>query len=440
MERTRDLTAGKVSKLLLSFFMPMLSANLLQQLYSVVDAAIVGKGLGDGALGAVGNLSPMWLLIVGFSMGMTNGFSVIAAQRYGARDERGLRCAIAMAFKLSLFMIALLTAAGILLLQPVLAAMQTAEPIFRDSLLYGNIILQGLAATVAYNFCSGMLRALGDSRTPFVALVISSAVNVALDCFAIFWLKTGVEGAAIATVLSQAVSAFICYGKLKKIEAARLRAEDFKNDPAMVRGLLKNGVPMACMNSVTAVGCMVVQGYVNGLGVAYTSAYSACSKYLNLFMLPSVTAGFSVSAFAGQNYGAGKIDRIREGVRVCCGIALVSYLALGFVMCAFPRALAGFLLSGEETISLAAEYLRICGAALFLLNFLLVFRSCVQGMGYPMLPMCSGILEMALRIPAIVLLLPGIGFGATAWAEAIAWAGALGLNLIAYARSMRGRI
>ena len=437
MEKANDLTRGKASKRLIGFFLPMFFTNLLQQLYAIADTAIVGKGLGDNALGAVGNLSSMWLLIVGFSMGMTNGFCVIVAQRRGAGDGDALRKSVALSAKLSLYMSALLTSMGILLLQPVLMAMQTAEPLFRDSELYGRIIFGGLAATMAYNLCSGILRALGDSRTPFVALVASSAMNIALDCFAIFYLGTGVEGAAIATVLSQLVSALICFRKLRMLEALRLRSEDFEGDAAIYRGLLKNGISMACMNSVTAAGCMVVQGFVNGLGAACTSAYSACGKYLNIFMLPSITAGFAISSFAGQNYGAGQKERIREGVRVCCGIALIAYLAIGSLACAVPRALAALMLNGEETIALAAGYLRICGMALLPLNLLFIFRGCVQGMGYPLLPMCSGILEMALRIPIIAYFLPRIGFQATACAEAVAWIGALSLNLIAYIRSMR---
>ena len=437
MDGTRDLTKGKVSGLLLSFFFPMLSTNLLQQLYAFADAAIVGKGLGDDALGAVGNLSSMWLLIIGFSVGMTNGFSVVIAQRCGTGDAAALRRAIALSIKLSLVLSALLTAAGCLLLEPALFAMRTAEPIFRDSLLYGGIIFRGLAVTIAYNHSSGILRAFGDSRTPFVALAISSALNVALDCATIFWLKMGVEGAALSTVLSQMVSAFICCRRIRAIRRARLCREDFENDAAVCRALLRNGAAMACMNSVTAVGCMVAQGYVNGIGASCTSAYSACNKYLNLFMLPAVTAGFAISAFAGQNYGAGEVGRIREGMRVCCAIALAAYLALGPAMCLLPRMLAELLLSGEETIALAVEYLRICGAALVLLNLLFIVRSCVQGMGYPLLPMCSGALEMALRISAIALLLPAIGFRATAWAEVAAWTGALALNWIAYVRIMR---
>lgn len=432
MEHTNNFTDGKVSAKLLGFFFPMLLTNLLQQIYSVADTAIVGKGLGDNALGAVGNLSSLSLLIIGFSTGMANGFAVIIAQSYGAGNHSVLRKSIALSVKLSIVLTLILTAAGCLLLKPILLFMQTDKVILKDSLKYGYIIFGGLAATIAYNLCSGILRSLGDSKTPFIAIMISSAVNIALDCILILILHTGIEGAAIATILSQVISAFICLCRIRQMPVIQIKAEDFKNDIAMYLLLLKNGIPMACMNSVTAVGCMIVQSYVNDCGVAYTSAYSVCSKYLNLFMLPSLTAGFSISAFVSQNYGAGKVERIKKGVRVCLLIALISYVLLGSVMAFLPELLVGFMLSEEETISLAVEYLKICGATLILVNLLFVYRNSVQGMGYPLIPMLSGATEMVLRIPAIILLLPEIGFKATAYAEAAAWIGALALNWIAY--------
>lgn len=432
MEHTNNFMEGKVSAKLLGFFFPMLLTNILQQIYSVADTAIVGKGLGDYALGAVGNLSSLSLLIIGFSTGMANGFAVIIAQNYGAGNHSVLRKSIAISVKLSIVLTLILTAAGCLMLKPILLFMQTDKVILQDSLKYGYIIFGGLAAAIAYNLCSGILRSLGDSKTPFIAIMFSSAVNIALDCILILILHTGVEGAAIATILSQVISSFICFCKIRQMPVIQIKAEDFKNDIAMYLLLLKNGIPMACMNSVTAVGCMIVQSYVNDCGVAYTSAYSVCSKYLNLFMLPSLTAGFSISAFVSQNYGAGKVERIKKGVHVCLLIALISYVLLGLVMAFLPELLAGFMLSEEETISLAVEYLKICGAALILVNLLFVYRNSVQGMGYPLIPMLSGITEMVLRIPAIILLMPEIGFKATAYAEAAAWIGALTLNWIAY--------
>ncbi len=432
MDHTNDLTTGKVSGKLLGFFFPMLLTNLLQQIYSVADTAIVGRGLGDNALGAVGNLSSLSLLIIGFSMGVTGGFAVIIAQNFGSGDMTALRKSVAMSVKLSAILTAILTLTGCLLLKPILLLMRTNRIILEDSLLYGYIIFGGLISTIAYNLLSGVLRSVGDSKTPFVAIMISSAVNIALDFMLIFLFHTGVEGAAAATVISQCISAFICYQKIKQIPELEITKDDFKSDMPMSLLLLKNGIPMACMNSITAVGCMVVQGYVNDCGVVFTSAYSVCSKYLNLFMLPSLTAGFAVSSFVSQNFGAGKTERIRKGVRVCFGIALVSYLCLGSAMILYSKQLADFMLDESETISLSTEYLRICGAGLILLNLLFIYRNATQGMGYPLIPMLSGIAEMALRIPAIIFLLPDIGFRATAYAEIAAWTGALALNAGAY--------
>ncbi len=432
MTSTNDLTSGSVTSKLLRFFFPMLLTNLLQQVYSVTDTAIVGKGLGDNALGAVGNLSALSFLIIGFSMGMSNGFAVIIAQNYGAGNISAVKKAVASAVKLAAALTVILTAAACLFLRPVLLLLQTDSLILDDSLKYGYIIFGGLAATVAYNLCAGILRSVGDSKTPFIAIMVSSVINIALDSIFIFGLRTGVEGAAAATVIAQVISTVICFVRIRRIPELRAGRSDFARDTAMSLRLLKNGVPMACMNSITAVGVMVVQGYVNGRGVMFTSAYSVCSRYINLFMLPALTAGVAASPFVSQNFGAGKKERIRQGVLVCSGIALISYAVLGTVMLVFSRQLGALMLNDSATIALTAQYLRICGVFLIFLNLLFVFRNAVLGMGYPFLPMISGILEMSLRIPAIMILLPRVGFRATGFAEAAAWTGAMTLNVTAF--------
>lgn len=434
MNQNNDLTEGKVSSKLLSFFFPMLFTNLFQQIYSVADTAIVGKGLGDNALGAVGNLSSLSLLIIGFSTGMTGGFAVIFAQNYGLGNISAVRKSIVLSVKLSVAMTIILTITGCILLKPILILMQTDKALISDGLKYGYIILGGLTATVAYNLCSSILRSLGDSKTPAIAIILSSAVNIALDYLFIFICNASVEGAAFATIFAQALSAFICFLKIKHTSNLQFCKENFDRDKEMCLLLLKNGMPMALMNAITALGCMVVQRSVNDYGSRYTSAYSVCSKYLNLFMLPSLTSGFAISAFVSQNYGAGKTKRIRQGIRVCVVIALVSYLLLGSVMVFFPKQLAVFMLNESETISLTSQYLRICGVGLILINLLFVYRNAVQGLGYPFIPMLSGIVEMILRILAIILLLPSIGFQATAYAELIAWIGALLLNIVGFKR------
>lgn len=439
MSRTFDMTEGKVPKLILSFFFPMLITNMLQQLYSVADTAIVGKGLGDDALAAVGNMSSLTFLIIGFSLGLSNGFSVLIAQNFGAKDYDRMRRTTASAIKLAGIITVILTAVSVIFLRFVLVLMQTDSSIMKDSLTYGYIIFGGLVAAIAYNMCSGILRALGDSRTPLTAIIISTVINIFLDAFFIFVIKTGVEGAAAATVLAQAISAAVCYVKLRKLDILHLSREDFASDIALSGDLLKNGIPMALMNSITAVGCMVIQYFVNGLGVAYTSAYSACSRFVNMFMTPSVTAGFAMSSFTSQNYGAKKYSRINEGLRVCLTISFVSYLIFGSIMIFMPRLIAAVMLNGQEQISLAAQYLPISGVMMIFLNFLFVFRSGVQGMSYPFIPMCSGILEMVTRIFVIVIFVPKIGFTATAWAEAAAWLGAVLLNGGAFMVILRGK-
>lgn len=432
MAQTYNLTEGKVHKILLKFFFPMLFTNLLQQIYSFADTVIVGKGIGDNALASIGNMSPLIFLITGFSMGLTNGFSILIAQSYGSKNYSKLRKAIALSTKLSIIISLFLTIISLILLKSVLLAIQTSEVILKDSLNYGYIIFSGLVATMAYNLCSCILRALGDSRTPFIAISISSVLNIVLDIIFIFVVKTGVEGAAIATIFSQIVSSVICYMKLKNIDIVHINRSDFKNDFSLYFSLLKNSIPMACMNSITAIGCMIVQYYVNRLGVIYTSVYSACNKYINLFMLPSVTAGFSISSFTSQNYGAKKYIRIKEGVKVSLFIAIVTYVIIGLVMVIFPNSLAKVMLNSEQAIELASEFLRICGIMLFSLNFLFIYRNAVYGMGHPLIPMISGVLEMILRIFIIIMFISKAGFKATALAEVIAWTDAFLLNIVAY--------
>ncbi len=434
MQTTTDFTQGNVRKAILRFYFPILATAMLQQFYSFADTAIVGKGLGDRALAAVGNMSSLCFLIVGFSMGLSNGFSVLIAQHFGEKNYPQLRKTLISMVRLAAGIIAVLTAVSLLSLRAVLVFLQTDAAILNDSLRYGSVIFGGLFAAIAYNMSAGILRSLGDSRTPLKAIILSSLLNILLDCLFIFVLRTGVWGAAAATVISQVISAAVCIRKLMQLPFLRIEKPDLRNDWHLNYLLMKNGIPMALMNSVTAVGCMSVQYYVNGLGIAYTSAYSACSKYLNMFMQPACTAGATMSAYTGQNYGAKRFDRIREGIHVCLSIAGISYLLLGSVMLFFPRRLASLLLQGEEPIAHAAEFLPICGVMLFAVDLLFVYRNAVQGMGFPLVPMLSGILEMILRIGAISLLIGQWGFRATAFAEICAWSGALLMNLITFHR------
>ena len=432
MSDTTDMTEGNIRSTILKFYFPMLVTSMLQQLYTVADTAIVGKGLGDDKLAAVGNMSSVTFLIFGFAMGLSNGFSVIVAQEFGAKQQTRLRQSVAAAIRLAVVIAAVLTCLSLIFLPDILRLMQTNPAIIGDSLRYGYYIFGGLTITFSYNLCAGFLRALGDSRTPLRAIIASSIVNLAMDSLLIFVFKTGVEGAAIATVFSQMVSTAICLHRLRRIEDIHLTRVDFKTCAPFYGILFGNGLPMALMNSITAIGCVVVQYFVNGMGVAFTSAYSACSKYINLFMQPGCTAGYTMSAFTSQNYGARKYDRIRSGLTVCVMICVIAYALLGSMMCFLPRQLAGIMLNGEDSLALAAQFLPISGALLIGVDLLFVFRSGVQGMGHPTAPMISGVMEMVMRISVIVIFTKLIGFRATAFAEASAWFGALAINLPAF--------
>ncbi len=432
--RETDFTTGKPSKLILSFYWPLLMTSMLQQFYNFADTWIVGKGLGDNALAAVGNMGSLFFLIVGFSFGIANGFGVLVAQSYGAGDPEKLKRRIAAVIELGAVISVLLSLLSVIFLPFALRLLRTDEVIMGDSLKYGYIIFGGLATGICYNISGAVLRALGDSKTPLKAIVISSVLNISLNCAFIFGMKMGVEGVAIATIISQIISAAFCLNRLRQMPVIKLEKRHFTNERKVYTELLANGLPMAFMNSITAVGCMVVQYFVNGYGVVYTAAYAACSKYLNLFMNPASTAGNAMSAYTSQNYGAGKYGRIKEGLRVSLSISAAAYIILGSLMVFFPRVLAGILLSGSEQIRLACLFMPRCGIMLIFVDSLFVVRNCVQGMGKPMLPMASGILEMVLRVFVISFFMGRIGFGATAYAEISAWVGALVVNAYALAK------
>lgn len=433
-----DFTQGSPLKLILSFYWPLLLTSMLQQLYNFADTWIVGKGLGDNALAAVGNMGSLFFLIVGFSFGLANGFGVLIAQSYGAKDIDVLKHRFAGAIELGVILAITLSVGSVAFLPHALRLLRTDELIMADSLKYGYIVFGGLATGICYNIGASVLRALGDSRTPLRAIIASSIINVVLNYFFIFTLHMGVEGVAIATIISQIVSSIICIARLKEIEVIRLEKKYFINEKSIFLELLGNGLPMAFMNSITAVGCMVVQYFVNGFGVVYTAAYAACSKYLNLFMNPAATAGNAMSAYTSQNYGAGKYKRILEGMKVCLGISLVAYLLLGALMVFTPEFLARILLSGQDQVDLVCIFLPRCGIMMIFLNILFVIRSSVQGMGKPMLPMISGILEMFIRTFIISFFIGRIGFKATAYTEIGAWIGALIINAYAFYIAMRG--
>ena len=392
----RDMTSGSPMKLIVGFAVPIFLGNLFQQLYSVVDAMVLGRAAGADALAAAGSTQALSFLVLGFITGLTHGYAILIAQRFGAGDYAGVRRTAANAGYLAAVSSLIITAASLLGARALLEVMHTPEDIFRDALLYIQVIFIGTAASVAYNMFSGILRALGDSVSPLVILVVSSIVNVGLDVLFVVVFQWGVAGAAWATVLAQALSSAMCFAVLRRLELMRFQREDWRGDRDVIRALLRLGVPVGIMNSITAMGTMLLQSVVNGLGSVTVAAYTAGSKLMNLALQPGDILGIAVGTYVGQNLGAGK--------------------------------------SEEAVIEAAYPYFVITGAGVWIVGLLFLYRFALQSLGDTFIPMVSGGVELGMRVGAVLVLdrCFDMGFYAVCWAEVAAWLGAGVLLAVGY--------
>lgn len=428
MAYTKNMTEGKPFPIIFAYFIPVLCNCICQQLYNIIDTIIVGKGIDDMALAAVGATGSINFFIFGFIMGLGSGMSVLMAQAYGAGDYSRLRKTITMGIISCGIVGIVIMIFSIIFMRPFLLMLETSPVILDDAVLYITIILAGIPLTLAYNCIGAILNALGDSKTTLVAVLISSGINIVLDIFFIVGLHMGVEGAAIATLIAQLCSALFCLNKVRKIEFVHLKKSDWRPDKKMILDQFRVGIPVAFMNSITAIGTLLVQYFVNRLGVNYTAAYSACSKLTGFMMQPCAAAGLTMSTYAGQNLGAHKINRIKQGLRSTFGISVVIALIAGVLLAGFPELLVSLILTDEKNIALSLDFLRVCGVMMWAISFLFLVRNTCQGMGYTMIPMVSGILELIARVAAVVLLTPTMGFMAVAFAEVSAWTSAFLLN------------
>ncbi len=424
----RDMTSGSPMKLIVGFAVPIFLGNLFQQLYSVVDAMVLGRAVGADALAAAGSTQALSFLVLGFITGLTHGYAILIAQRFGAGDYAGVRRTAANAGYLAAVSSLIITAASLLGARALLEVMHTPEDIFRDALLYIQVIFIGTAASVAYNMFSGILRALGDSVSPLVILVVSSIVNVGLDVLFVVVFRWGVAGAAWATVLAQALSSAMCFAVLRRLELMRFQREDWRGDRDVIRALLRLGVPVGIMNSITAMGIMLLQSVVNGLGSVTVAAYTAGSKLMNLALQPGDILGIAVGTYVGQNLGAGRLDRIRAGVRQSALLSLAINIVMGLVLALFGRELTAVFVSGTEeaVIEAAYPYFVITGAGVWIVGLLFLYRFALQSLGDTFIPMVSGGVELGMRVGAVLVLdrCFDMGFYAVCWAEVAAWLGA----------------
>lgn len=423
-----DLTTGKPMKLIILFTIPILLGNIVQQFYYVIDSIIVGQYLGVNALAAIGSTGSLTFLVIGWVMGMTGGFAILIAQRYGANDIKGVKHYAAMSFYLCVFMSIVMTVGLVWANRSILIAMNTPKEIFDDTYRFIRIIYLGLTATIAYNILASILRALGDSKTPLYFLVLSSIVNIILDYLFIAGFSMGVEGAGYATVISQALASVLCViYMLKKYPILRLKKEDAYFSGSSVKKLIAMGTPMGLQFSITAIGTMIVQVALNGLGPIYIAAFTACGKIQNIITQPFPSLGASMATYVGQNTGAGRMDRVKEGVRadiiltlICSAFSMIAVLVFGGVLVRL------FVTQDSSLVVEKAKIFFYAVAGFYpALGFIYIYRNSLQGLGYGLLPMLGGIFELIARVLVIIVLAKPFGYIGICCAHPVAWVSAL---------------
>ena len=424
----RDLTQGSPMKLLIGFSLPLLGGFLFQQLYSFVDTAIVGRFLGYDALAAVGSTGSINFLINGFCIGLCSGFAIPIAQAKGAQDYTELRrfimhsvylCAvIAMAM-------GLITGFGSPLL---LKLMNTQSELLNMAVSYIQPVFFAIPATVLYNMAAGVMRSMGDSRTPMLAIVIAALMNIVLDLLFILVFHMGVAGAAWATVLSQLVSGLWClWGLMRKFPMLKMNPEDKRIRPPFVRRLLSMGLPFGLQYSITAIGSVTVTIAVNGLGTIAVAAVTAAGKLSMLFCIVFDALASAMATFAGQNVGAKKLDRISQGLKAASIVGCI-YCVLAFVVIFFfGQSMVSLFVDAEdpaviaEVLDKAQQFLLINSALYIPLLFVNIVRFTIQGVGFTTVAMTAGLMELIGRAFVAILLVPFFGYDAAVWANPAAW-------------------
>ena len=421
---TNDMTKGNPVKLILLFSIPLLIGNVFQQFYSMVDTIIVGRFVGVDALAAVGATGSMVFLVNGFATGLTSGFAVLVSQKFGAKDENGLRKAVASAVTLTVISVIVVTLVSLIGAKPLLKLMNTPENIMGDAYTYIKIIYGGVVATVAYNLIASILRALGDSKTPLYFLIVSSVLNVILDVVFIINFKMGVAGAAYATIISQGVSAILCLiYTYKKFIILRLKKEDFNVKRKYYHKHLKIGIPMALQFSITSIGIMTVQAALNVFGSIVIASYTAASKALQLVMQPAITFGVTMATYCGQNLGAKEYGRIKEGVKECTKISIITSIIAGAVLIFLGKYFVMMFISNPdaEILKYAQQVLDISAIFFIPLGLIFIYRNALQGIGDSFVPMMAGVYELVARAIVAFTLPRYLDFMGICLADPVAW-------------------
>ena len=421
---TKNMTVGSPARHIIEFAVPMLAGMLFQQMYNMVDTMIVSRMLGSSALAAVGSTSSISFLVLGLCMGLTAGFCIPISQSFGAGDMREMRKCVGNSIWLSGGIALIMTVLTTILCRPILVLMKTPADILEDSYRYIWAVFLGIPTMILYNLVSGIIRSLGDSRTPVIFLAISSVLNIILDILFIRFTGLGVAGAAWATVISQGVSGILCLlYVIRKFPELALSREERELDLRLCHKLLGMGLPMGLQYSITAIGCAVLQMFLNQLGTSAVAASSAATKVHQLFCIPFDALGSTMATYCGQNVGAGKIDRLRKGITSAGVIGVVYSVAVAVLMQFYAGSFSLWFLDAGETEILAGSitYLKILTAFYFALTFVNVVRFSIQGMGFSHFAVLAGVLEMVARMAVGMFFVPRFGYTAACMGSPAAW-------------------
>ncbi len=422
---SQDMTEGNSMKLILSFGLPLLLGLIFQQFYNMVDAIIVGKVLGVNALAAVGSTGSINFMIMGFCIGVCSGFAIPVAQSFGAKNEEELKKFITNIVWVSFVFATIFTIIVSLLTKDILIMMKTPELIFQDSYIYILIIFIGTPATFLYNTISGILRSMGNSTVPVVCLIFSAIINIVLDFLLI--KPMGVAGAAVATVIAQLISGIICVIYfIKKYNYLHFEKKDWKFSPSHALYLCNMGIPMGLQYSITGIGCVILQTFVNELGETAVAAVAASSKIINFASCPYEAMGTTMATYGGQNVGAKKLDRIHQGLKDCLKLG-IGYGFIAFLfMAIFGKSLALLFVDASEIVLIDFIYHFLVSVSLFyfLLAFVNIVRFMIQGLGYSTFAIIAGVLEMVARALTGICLVPIFGYSIVPFAGPLAWVAA----------------
>lgn len=427
MAGTRNLTEGNPAKLILLFTVPLLIGNIFQQFYNIADTFIVGRTIGINALAAVGCTGSIMFLILGFAQGLTSGLSIITAQKFGADDKQAVKESYFTGIVISMIVTIILTTISTILARPILEAMNTPVEIIDDAYNFVFIIFLGIIASMFFNFYSNVIRALGDSRTPLVYLVVACILNIILEFGFILIFKMGVKGAALATVIAQGVSALLCIWYIKRnLPILKLKKSNLKISKDVFIEHLKMALPMGFQASIIAIGAIIVQFALNNLGATSVAAYTAAQKIDTIAIQPMMSFGITMATYTAQNYGAEKIERIKEGVRKCIFISVSFSIIVGLINTFAGQFLTGIFVGFDqkEVISLSRLYLTSNGLCYFILALLFIYRYTLQGLGQSFVPTVAGIMELLMRTFAAIALSKPLGFLGVSLSNPLAWLGA----------------